>query len=105
MTVPRCGPRLQSRRRIGGEERRVLDKHPVVAQPIRAAVRAIPDLDGTNRNRGAQVYLPPRIRVEIGMRNGIVVENPIRIRINSTLFPYTTLFRSKGAALRRRFSY
>ena len=56
---------LQRELQVGRDEWLVGREDVEVAQPLAAAVRASPDLDGTDLNRSAEVDLPPSIRFEV----------------------------------------
>src|SRR5258707_15549827 len=56
----------------------------IVAQAIGAAIRTVPDRDGSDRRRSAQVHLPPGIGLLIRVGHGIMKENPVCVPIDGT---------------------
>src|SRR5258707_10597552 len=54
----------------------------IVAQAIGAAIRTVPDRDGSDRRRSAQVHLPPGIGLLIRVGHGIMKENPVCVPID-----------------------
>ena len=101
VTAPGPSPALQGGRRIGGAEGRVRNEHPVVAQTAAATIGTIPDRNGADGGGSAQVHLPPRVGVQIGVGNRAVKIVPIGVPIDGIGRPGDGAI---GAALRGRLA-
>ena len=103
MTAKGPGATLQSCWSVCRQERRIRNEYPVVAQPIAAAVSAIPNGHRSDCCRSAQIHLPPGIGIEIGVTDRIVVEAPVGVSIDCARRRGSRTKAGKSAALRCHF--
>src|ERR1017187_5474388 len=84
MTAERSGAVLERGRRVRGGERRVRNEDPKIAQFGDATgVGSVPDGDGTDGCRSAQIHLPPRVWKAAGCQcHRTVKEIPVGVAIH-----------------------
>src|ERR1039457_6373535 len=90
------------RRRIGGAEGSIGDKHPKAIQARATAVRSVPDHDRVDHRGAAQIHLPPGVRIEIGGGDGAIGKVPVGTAVHGGGGIRRRISR-KGAALSGRF--